>query len=257
MRAGSASMLAMSAVRRRRRQSVLQVLVFSLTIMSLLTLALLRTDLIRDWQAQLPENTPNHFMMNITESQVDGMEAFLAQRDIATNAFYPMMTAGLVSVNGEPPRNPWDDDDDEGQQNLTERSGQLNEMSPQDGQSADAQSEGEEGERERVINRQVTYTDSLPPDNQIVAGEWWSGEDIAGQVSVEDDYASRLGVSLGDELVFRVGEDEVTVTVTSMRSVRWDNMQPNFFFIFSPGTLDYLGATYLSTRCWRARKSCS
>ncbi|HBX35989.1 MAG TPA: hypothetical protein DEG76_01215 [Pseudohongiella sp.] len=186
-------------------------------------------------------------MMNITESQVDGMEAFLAQRDIATNAFYPMMTAGLVSVNGEPPRNPWDDDDDEGQQNLTERSGQLNEMSPQDGQSADAQSEGEEGERERVINRQVTYTDSLPPDNQIVAGEWWSGEDIAGQVSVEDDYASRLGVSLGDELVFRVGEDEVTVTVTSMRSVRWDNMQPNFFFIFSPGTLDYLGATYLST----------
>ncbi|MEC8860367.1 MAG: FtsX-like permease family protein [Pseudomonadota bacterium] len=247
MRAGSASMLAMSAVRRRRRQSVLQVLVFSLTIMSLLTLALLRTDLIRDWQAQLPENTPNHFMMNITESQVDGMEAFLAQRDIATNAFYPMMTAGLVSVNGEPPRNPWDDDDDEGQQNLTERSGQLNEMSPQDSQSADTQSEGEEGERERVINRQVTYTDSLPPDNQIVAGEWWSGEDIAGQVSVEDDYASRLGVSLGDELVFRVGEDEVTVTVTSMRSVRWDNMQPNFFFIFSPGTLDYLGATYLST----------
>ena len=35
--------------------------------------------------------------------------------------------------------------------------------------------------------------------------------------------------------------------MTSFRTVRWDNMQPNFFFIFSPGTLDAIGATYLST----------
>mgnify|MGYP003674643851 FL=1 len=234
MRAGSAWMLAMSAVRRRRRQSVLQVLVFSLTIMSLLTLALLRTDLIRDWQAQLPEDTPNHFMMNISDDQVSGMQAFFAQNQLQANPFYPMLSAGLLSINGQPAPSPWDDDEE--RQTVTDRS------QPAAGE------ESQEGEsRQRVINRQVTWVADLPPDNQLVGGEWWGNAGAAGQVSVEDDYARRLGLELGDELLFRVGQDEIPVVVSSFRTVRWDNMQPNFFFIFSPGTLDYLGATYLST----------
>ncbi|MEX0740700.1 MAG: FtsX-like permease family protein [Pseudohongiella sp.] len=247
MRAGSAWMLAMSAVRRRRRQSVLQVLVFSLTIMSLLTLALLRTDLINDWQAQLPEDTPNHFMMNITDDQVAGMQSFLQDNNVAANPFYPMVSAGLLTVNDEPVRRPWGDDDEEqGRSTLTERAGSEepdNESGLPDGE------DGTEGadRPQRVENRQVTWTAQLPPDNDIVAGSWWQDSPRAGRVSVEQDYAERIGVNLGDELVFRVNEQEVTAVVDSMRTVRWDNMQPNFFFIFSPGTLDHLGATYLST----------
>ena len=57
MKAGNAWKLAMTAARRRRSQNVLQVMVFSITIMSLLILTLLRTDLIDEWQAQLPQNT--------------------------------------------------------------------------------------------------------------------------------------------------------------------------------------------------------
>jgi len=241
MRAGSAWMLAMSAVRRRRRQSVLQVLVFSLTIMCLLTLGLLRTDLIADWQAQLPENTPNHFMMNISEDQIAGMENFYVEHDLAGNPFYPMMSAGLLSVNGEPARRPWDDDSGRsGRNTVTERSS--------DEQAVSESGEVEDGEgNQRVENRQVTYTAMLPPDNEVVAGSWWGNDNRPNEVSVELDYAERLGLKLGDELVFRLGQDEVTVNVTSMRTVRWDNMQPNFFFIFSPGTLERFGATYLST----------
>lgn len=241
MRAGSAWMLAMSAVRRRRRQSVLQVLVFSLTIMSLLTLALLRTDLINDWQAQLPEDTPNHFMMNISDNQVAGMQSFLRDNEIDANPFYPMVAAGLLTVNGAPAPHPWDDDDDEtGRATMTERAG----SDQPDDAATDADANGRP---QRVENRQVTWTAQLPPDNEVVAGRWWGEDHRPGLVSVEQDYAERLGVTLGDELVFRVNEQEITAVVDNMRTVRWDNMQPNFFFIFSPGTLDHLGATYLST----------
>lgn len=241
MRAGSAWMLAMSAVRRRRRQSVLQVLVFSLTIMSLLTLALLRTDLIEDWQAQLPENTPNHFLMNITDNQIEGMQAFLRDNDLQANPFYPMTAAALLTVNGQPARLPWGD---EGGQR-----GTVTERQPDPGEDSDNGEGGEteEERRQRTETRQVTWTSQLPPDNQVVAGTWWGDSQMAGLVSVEQDYASRLGVTLGDELVFRINQQEITATVSSLRTVRWDNMQPNFFFIFSPGTLDFLGATYLST----------
>ena len=243
MRAGSAWMLAMSAVRRRRRQSVLQILVFSLTIMCLLTLALLRTDLIDDWRAQLPENTPNHFLMNITADQVEGLTAFAEQQGLESQPFYPMVSAGLVTVNGQPAPAPWDGDDERGG-TMTERS------RVEDGDLA-ADVDGAEDDEEtsaRVVTRQVTWTHRLPPDNEIVAGSWWEASDVApGRVSIELDYAERLGVQLGDELVFRVGQAEIAATVGSFRTVRWDNMQPNFFFIFSPGTLDFLGATYLST----------
>lgn len=248
MRAGSAWMLAMSAVRRRRRQSVLQVLVFSLTIMCLLTLGLLRTDLIADWQAQLPENTPNHFMMNISQDQISGIQAYYASRDLTANPFYPMMSAGLLRVNGEPARRPWDDDDEQGPRNtVTERSADeaLPEAGTDNAVGEDGTGDGENPQR--VENRQVTYTAELPPDNEIVAGSWWGNDARPNEVSVELDYAERLGLQLGDELVFRLGQDEVTVNVTSFRTVRWDNMQPNFFFIFSPGTLEMFGATFLST----------
>lgn len=237
MRAGSAWMLAMSAVRRRRQQSVLQILVFSLTIMCLLVLALLRTDLIDDWRAQLPENTPNHFLMNITADQVEGLTEFARQRSLQPQPFYPMVSAGLVSVNGEPAPIPWDGATDDGGGTLTESA------SAQSGEDT----EGGEGEG-RIVTRQVTWTDRLPPDNEVVAGAWWPADTATpGQVSIELDYAQRLGVQLGDALVFRVGQTEIEAVVSSFRTVRWDNMQPNFFFIFSPGTLDFLGATYLST----------
>lgn len=238
MKAGSAWKLAMSATRRRRKQNVLQVLVFSLTIMSLLILTLLRTDLIRDWQAQLPENTPNHFLMNVTENQVPGIENFFRSNGVEPNQFFPMMSAGITRINGEAPRPRWMDDDE--QSNLTERSADNNVGSEPDRADVDRPA--------RVSTRQVTWATRLPSDNQIVAGTWWGGTPQPGFVSLEDDYAQRLGAELGDVIEFDVGQGELReATVQSLRSVRWDNMQPNFFIIFSPGTLDDMGGTYLST----------
>lgn len=253
MRAGSAWLLAKSALRRRSQQSVLQIMVFAVTFMSLLTLSLLRSDLISDWQAQLPEDTPNHFMMNITEAQLSGIEAFYQQRNLQGNPFYPMMRAGLLTVNGEPVRRSRDDDAQPS--NLTERvaedsgpgntpavddeSGQMSVASEQDGTGDD--------ESLRPVTRQITWTPTLPPDNEVVAGQWWHDDARPGEVSVEQDYAERLDLALGDELVFEIEGQQVTVTVSSFRTVRWDNMQPNFFFIFSPGSLEQFGATYLST----------
>jgi putative ABC transport system permease protein len=240
MKAGSAWKLAMSAQRRRRKQNVLQVLVFSLTIMSLLILTLLRTDLIRDWQAQLPENTPNHFLMNVTENQVPGIEDFFRSNGVEPNQFFPMMSAGVTRINGETPLPRWMEDDE--QSNLTERSAGSDQ-----GDAAVAEGEGEDRPA-RVSTRQITWTSRLPNDNQIVAGTWWGDNPEPGFVSLEDDYAERLGAELGDVIEFDVGQGQLReATVSSLRSVRWDNMQPNFFIIFSPGSLDDMGGTYLST----------
>jgi len=101
--------------------------------------------------------------------------------------------------------------------------------------------------RGRLSRRQVTWADELPNDNRITAGSWWELNPQPGYVSIEQDYADWLDLELGDRLEFEVNQQVVFAEVSSFRSVRWDNMQPNFFIIFSPGTLDHLGATFLST----------
>ena len=260
MKAGSAWKLAMSATKRRRKQNILQVLVFSLTIMSLLILTLLRTDLIADWQAQLPENTPNHFLMNVTEPQVAGIESFFRENGVEPNQFFPMMSAGITRINGEEPNLSWGDDEE--QSNVTERSADSGRADQDfaagdgdaatDGAAAADGTDAADGERQggprRVSNRQITWTSQLPKDNQVVEGEWWSENPQPGFVSLEQDYAERLGAALGDIIEFDVGQGRlIEARIQSLRTVRWDNMQPNFFVIFSPGTLEGLGGTYLST----------
>ncbi|MEC8331358.1 MAG: FtsX-like permease family protein, partial [Pseudomonadota bacterium] len=245
MKAGNAWKLAMTAARRRRSQNVLQVMVFSITIMSLLILTLLRTDLINEWQAQLPEDTPNHFMMNITRNQIAGIQEFFDGNDIQNNAFYPLISARVMRVNGDEP-DPEGSLDDEDQGSLTD-SANLADVELNAGPEPDAALDEGRRVRGRLSRRQVTWADDVPPDNLITAGQWWGDNPEPGYVSIEQDYAQWLNLSLGDRLEFEINQQTVFAEVSSFRSVRWDNMQPNFFIIFSPGTIDHLGGTFLST----------
>ena len=262
MKAGSAWLLAMTAARRRRKQNVLQVMVFSITIMSVLILTLLRTDLIDEWQAQVPQNTPNHFMMNITQDQIAGIEDFFAENGVQSNAFYPLISARVTRVNGDIPDPEGElGGGDSGGGTVTENA-QFDDIELDDAAAAaiaNTQSDAAPGSngqqastggtrvRGRLSRRQVTWADELPSDNLITGGTWWGEEVAPGYVSIEQEYASWLDLELGDRLEFEVNQLLVSAEVSSFRSVRWDNMQPNFFVIFSPGTIDHLGATFLST----------
>ena len=257
MKAGSAWLLAMTATRRRRKQNVLQVMVFSITIMSLLILTLLRTDLVEEWQAQLPENTPNHFMMNITQSQIPGIESFFAQNGIEGNQFFPLVSARVTRVNGDLP-SPGDESEvsvsratltegSESEEPESETAFGANPQTDAPPVNAEDAATGGRRVRGRLSRRQVTWSTDLPSDNMITEGIWWGEESEPGYGSIEQEYAEWLDLELGDRLEFEVNQQIVSAEVSSFRSVRWDNMQPNFFIIFSPGTIDHLGATFLST----------
>ena len=250
MKAGNAWKLAMTAVRRRRWQNVLQVMVFSVTIMSLLILSLLRTDLIEDWRAQLPEDTPNLFMMNVTGGQVGRIEAFFAENGVEANAFYPLISARVRTINGAEPEPDAGGGGEQGGSSLLENNELPERPAARDAMAADGGESGQSGNRQvqgRLSRRQVTWADEPPPDNRITAGAWWGDNPRSGLVSIDEEYADWLNIGIGDEIGFEINQQFVSAEVANLRSVRWDNMQPNFFIIFSPGTINHLGATFLST----------
>lgn len=86
----------------------------------------------------------------------------------------------------------------------------------------------------------VTYRDSLSESEKITDGKWL-GRAEPGKpvyVSLEDGFAKRIGVKVGDELKFNVQGAPVTTIVGSLRKVDWNRIQTNFLLIFPAGVLE-------------------
>ena len=210
---GNAWRLALVGLYRHRRASLSQIAVFAMTLMLAATLILVRTSLLDDWQSQLPEDTPNHFLINIAPEAVDEVDAFWAERGHPLEKLYPMVRGRLTELNGKPVKEAVTKD---------ERVGALN----------------------RELN--LTWMEELPEDNGIVAGQWFTNGQTDG-VSIEAELAGKLGVEVGDELGFTIGSEKITETVTSIRTVQWDSMKPNFYMAFPPGGgLEDMPATWIT-----------
>lgn len=210
---GNAWRLALVGLYRHRRASLSQIAVFAMTLMLAATLILVRTSLLDDWQSQLPEDTPNHFLINIAPEAVDEVDAFWAERGHPLEKLYPMVRGRLTELNGKPVKEAVTKD---------ERVGALN----------------------RELN--LTWMEELPEDNGIVAGQWFTNGQTDG-VSIEAELAGKLGVEVGDELGFTIGSEKISETVTSVRTVQWDSMKPNFYMAFPPGGgLEDMPATWIT-----------
>ena len=54
-------------------------------------------------------------------------------------------------------------------------------------------------------------------------------------------------MKIGDKLTYDIAGELVDARVTSFREVQWDSFRPNFFMVFSPGTLDDSTGTYITS----------
>lgn len=87
----------------------------------------------------------------------------------------------------------------------------------------------------------VTFRDSLISTEKIVKGKWEGVvKDInaAVPISLEDGYAERNSIKIGDTLTFNVQGTMLTTTVSSLRDVDWAGVQTNFLVLFPQGVLE-------------------
>ncbi|MDH5737630.1 MAG: FtsX-like permease family protein, partial [Gammaproteobacteria bacterium] len=218
MQAGSVWRLALAGMMKRGSENTLQILVFGMALMLLLILYLVRTALIEEWQSRIPEGAPNHFMINIAPSDVDGIRNLLEANQIKSQPLYPMIRGRISTINDEA------------------------------ASVRDEQRGGDEPGPRAGSDRNLTWSASLPQDNKITKGSWWP-ENYEGEtlVSLEADLAESNSFRVGDQLVFDVQGYPLKARVANIRSVVWDNMRPNFYIIFSPGTLEQFPSTFMSS----------
>ncbi|ELM3720900.1 FtsX-like permease family protein [Aeromonas hydrophila] len=201
--------LAISHLSRERGSGLFQLAGFALALMLFGLLWAARVDLLGEFSARLLADAPNRFLVNVADGEREGILADLRQAGAVTSDFYPMVRGRLVSIASEAVR--------------------------------DTDEDGREG-----VNRELNFTTTatLPPDNTLTAGRWLDGP---GQVSVDKDLAKRLDIALGDTLGFTIEGRSFKAQVTSLRAIKWDNMRPNFYMIFSPDVLASFSQTWLGS----------
>lgn len=196
--------LGLAALTRRRGLAVVQLVGLSLSLCALLLLAVTGPGLLAQWQKRLPADTPNYFLMNIQPDQTDAVRAALARLGVADADLEPFSTGRLLAIDGKPPAR-------------TDRD-------PQDGDA---------------VNRPVNYSwrHVFPPANTLVAGRFWAEDSTAAEASVEEAWAKRYGLKLGDTVTVQMGDQARNFTVTSLRKAQWDSFRVNFFLLLNEGAI--------------------
>lgn len=191
-------------------QSALQITALALGLSLITVLSVLRTDLLERWQQQLPEGTPNQFVYGLPPFDLKAFEQQLKQHGWQSTPLYPNIRGRLLAKNDVP---------------FSEEAIKQN------------------NSLRRELN--LTQSNLLPNDNVITSGQaQFNG---VGQVSVESKTAESLGIQIGDKLTFSLPEGTLQAKVVNFRSVEWESFSPNFFFIFSPKTLDENAGSYLGS----------
>ncbi len=161
---------------KHRNSNITQILAFSITLLAIILSFTVRTDLIRDWQKQLPTNAPNHFALNVFAEQKDQLALDLKEQGITIENFYPVVRGRLVAINNIPVQ----------------------------------QIVSKESQGERAIHRDLSLTwgATLPVDNKIVAGDAQQKRK-PGLVSIEEKLAKSLKVVMGDRLTFTIANEQI------------------------------------------------
>jgi len=207
---GTGWKLGLKNIVQRGNDSILQVIIFGLSLLFLVVLAETRTDLVDSWTETLDEDTPNYFLFNIQQYNLDPISNYFKNQGNVVPDFTPLIRGRLLSA-ARP------GSEDINFDNLMEREANL------------------------------TWQNQLPLSNSLVEGEWWTNGNEVAEVSIDREIAESMNLKIGDELTFSAGGKTFSVTVSSFREIEWQSFSPNFFFILSPAAGRELPNSYITS----------
>ena len=213
---GVAWRFGLANISRRAKESVVQVLAFGVGIMALLLLTVVRNDLLQGWQNRLPPDTPNRFIINIQKDQIVPMKSFFKEQGVTVPQIYPMVRGRLIAINNQP-------------------------IAPEN---------YEETRARRLVEREfnLSWSEGLPQDNEVVTGHWWNEKDNGKNLfSVEQGIANLLDIKVGDNLTYSIAGEKFNGQVANLRKVEWDSFRVNFFVLTPPGVINEYPASYITS----------
>ena len=174
-----------------------------------------QANLLAAFELEIRDDSPDMFLIDIQQDQVEGVGALLADRVGRAPGLLPVLRARVTGVIG---------------QRTT--------------------LEGVQEVRRRGVRREytVTYRERLEENERVVAGAFWEpGASDQAEVSVEDRVRDRLDLVIGDMIRFDILGREIVARVSSVRTVDWDDSRSGgFVFVFRPGVLEQAPHSFIA-----------
>ncbi|HLI17349.1 MAG TPA: FtsX-like permease family protein [Rhodanobacteraceae bacterium] len=207
--------LGTSALTRRRGLSLLQSCAIALGLTALLLLAVVAPALLDNWRRELPRDTPNWFVINLQSAQRADVRNALQRLGATRFNDMPVAVGKLVSIDGvDVETTPF---------------------------------RGRDISRDASQQVRLSWSDSLPPANRVIAGHWFTAQPREAEVSLDIAWIHRFGLHLGDTLGFLIGNQRIDARLTSIREVDWSRFNVNFFVMLDPAHGETLPHTWIAS----------
>jgi len=196
---------------RPNNQTIILIVSIGLGTLFICTLFFTQIILLNRVQLSSSGNKPNIVLFDIQSSQKDAVIALAKQQGLPVNETVPIVNMRLDQVNS---RN-----------------------------AATMQNDSSAEQSRRIFSREyrVTFRDSLTLSEKLTKGKWIGKYDNTTSlvpVSLEEGFAERNKISLGDTLIFNVQGTIMQTFVASLREVNWAEVQTNFLVVFPTGVLE-------------------
>jgi putative ABC transport system permease protein len=153
-------------------------------VMQIMTVYLVQRAVVTELHISSAPNLPNVFLIDVADSEIDGMRKLLkAQPGVtATPELLPVASSRIEAIDGVP--------------------------------AADVKLKNFPRRMLRGIN--LTWADAAPPGTEVVEGAWWKPDETRPEVAISQQQADRLGVKLGSTITFAAEDAQIPATVVAL-----------------------------------------
>ena len=193
------------------------VMSLGLGVTLLLTLALVGTNFKREIAKSIPDIAPDYFFVGIQKGEREKFEQGILSMDPDANIeIVPMVSSGIVKINGINPNTYITPDNDS----------------------------------YWVIGseRRSSWSSKVPKDNLITEGKWWDlSRPNQLQISLDAKVAKDFNINLGDIFTLNIYGREIDGEIINFREVDYRDLSINFAMLFNPEFTINIPYEYLAT----------
>lgn len=205
-----------NSLSRPGNQTRVILLAVGLGVFVVLSVQLLQSNLLREFDLTLNGKLPALFLIDIKKSQADQVRNQVREETGETIDYIPAVRGRIFAINGE----------------------QIN------SDNREIRRQGGQIGREYVL----TYRPDLVGEEAVTEGAFWNSGEAAREpeISLAEDMKESLKVNLNDEVTFDISGQKIAARVTSFRRLDVRNPRSTFLIVFRPGALENAPQTLLA-----------
>ncbi|MEQ9366036.1 MAG: FtsX-like permease family protein [Leptospirales bacterium] len=166
------------------------------------------------------DDLPNLFVINVQANEIEGVLERVRASGGEEITSVPMVSARIQDINGVVV------DRKNVERNAVERTW---------------------NDRVRTREYFISYREKPAEFETITAGKFWDGRPAEQEISVDEDWAERMDVELGDRMTLTVEGRPIQGVVTSFRQIEWQALRPNSMLLLSPGRIEAVPPMYATS----------